>query len=446
MGSQIDEVTDLLQHLIRNACVNDGTRDSGQEHRNVEVLRSYLEGTGCDIEVREPVDGRPSLVARWPGSDPDAPSLMLMGHTDVVPANPDTWDRDPFGGDLVDGFVWGRGAVDMFNLTSSMAVACKRLMSDGFAPRGDLVYFAVADEEAGGEHGAKWYVHNEPDQVRTDYVLTEFGGMRLALPGRETPALAVGVAEKGPFWGRISVTGTPGHASLPYRSDNALVTAAEVVRRLAEHRPPAVITDTWRTFVAGLEYDEEVAALMTDPQGVDEALEDIEDLGMARFVHGCTHMTIAPTMAEAGVKSNVIPGEASVSFDVRVLPGQGLDDVEGELRAALGDLADAVTWEFQFAEVGTSSPVDTPLWDILQKRSAELVPGAVNVPFTITGATDSRFLRELGNTCYGYGLYSERIPLAEFAAMFHGNNERIDQESLDLSTDLWQQVVRDLLG
>ncbi|HEX9888724.1 MAG TPA: M20/M25/M40 family metallo-hydrolase, partial [Nitriliruptorales bacterium] len=299
MAQLVDEVTDILQHLIRNACVNDGTRSSGQEHRSVDVLRSYLEGSGCDIEVGGPVEGRPSLVARWPGTDPAAPSLMLMGHTDVVPVNPDTWKRDPFGAEVVDGMVWGRGAVDMLNLTASMAVACRRLVEGGFAPAGDLVYFAVADEEAGGEHGAKWYVEHEPDQVRTDYVITEFGGMRLSLPGRQEPALAVGVAEKGPFWGRIGVTGTPGHASLPYRSDNALVTAAEVVRRLAGHRPPAVITDVWRAFVEGLEYAPEVAALMTDPQGVDAALESIEDLGMARFVHGCTHMTIAPTMATA---------------------------------------------------------------------------------------------------------------------------------------------------
>jgi acetylornithine deacetylase/succinyl-diaminopimelate desuccinylase-like protein len=338
---------------------------------------------------------------------------MLMGHTDVVPVNPDTWERDPFGGELVDGLVWGRGAVDMLNLTASMAVTCKRLMTGGFAPKGDLVYFAVADEEAGGEHGAKWYVDHEPDQVRTDYVLTEFGGMRLALPGRDEPALAVGVAEKGPFWGRMRITGEPGHASLPYRSDNALVTAAEVVRRLAGHRTPAVITETWRAFVEGLDYDADVSALMTDPEGVESALELVEDLGMARFVHGCTHMTIAPTMMDAGMKSNMIPGEAQVTFDVRVLPGQDRDDVETELRAALGDLADAVSWEFEFADAGSS---------------------------------DSRFLRQLGATCYGYGLYSERIPLSDFAAMFHGNNERVDQHSLDLTTQLWMRVVQDLLA
>jgi len=135
-----------------------------------------------------------------------------------------------------------------------------------------------------------------------------------------------------------------------------------------------------------------------------------------------------------------------VTFDVRVLPGQDRDDVEAELHSALGDLADQVTWEFDFADPATSSPLETPLWEILQKHAGELVPGATNVPFTITGSTDSRFLRQLGATCYGYGLYSERIPLSDFAEMFHGNDERIDQQSLDLTTQLWMQVVPDLLG
>ena len=170
------EATDLLQHLIRNRCVNDGTAASGQEQRSADLLRTYLEGSGVDIESYEPVPGRTSLVAKLHGSDPHAPSLTLLGHTDVVPANADDWSHDPFAGELIDGEVWGRGAIDMLNLTATMATSLRHLALTGFRPAGDLTYVAVADEEALGNHGAKWLCDHVADEVNADYVITESGG------------------------------------------------------------------------------------------------------------------------------------------------------------------------------------------------------------------------------------------------------------------------------
>ncbi|HVL90498.1 MAG TPA: M20/M25/M40 family metallo-hydrolase, partial [Actinomycetota bacterium] len=190
------EVVDLLQGLIRNACVNDGTIESGQETKSIDLIESVIAGDGIDIERFEPVAGRANLVARLSGSDPSAPSLALMAHADVVPVTPDRWRHDPFGGELIDGEVWGRGAVDMLNLTASMAIAFKRLARRGFRPRGDLLYIAVADEETGGEAGAKWLVEHEPDAIRTDFLLTEFGGMRVPTAPPGAPAFPVAVAEK----------------------------------------------------------------------------------------------------------------------------------------------------------------------------------------------------------------------------------------------------------
>ena len=158
-----DEATDLLQHLIRNRCVNDGTDDSGHEHRSADLLHTYLEGSGADIETYEPTPGRTSLVAKLEGSDPSAPSLTLLGHTDVVPATADDWTRDPFGGELVDGEVWGRGAIDMLNLTATMATGFAHLARSGFRPAGGLTYVAVADEEALGTHGAAWLCRHAAD-------------------------------------------------------------------------------------------------------------------------------------------------------------------------------------------------------------------------------------------------------------------------------------------
>ena len=201
--------------------------------RNADLLQTYLEGAGLDVERFDSRPGRTSIVARIEGSDPTAPTLCLMGHTDVVPVNPDGWSRDPFGGELVDGEVWGRGAIDMLNITSSMAVAFRQLASEGFRPKGTLIYFGVADEEAGGHWGAEYMIDDHWDAVGADYVLTESGGWSTV--GHDgTRHVTVNVAEKGIAWRRLRVAGTPGHGSMPYGADNALITAAEVVRRLAD--------------------------------------------------------------------------------------------------------------------------------------------------------------------------------------------------------------------
>ncbi|MFI5045785.1 MAG: M20/M25/M40 family metallo-hydrolase [Acidimicrobiia bacterium] len=435
------EVTDLLRLLVRNQCVNDGEVTSGGEARSVDLLEGYLAGIG-DREVYEPQPGRQSLVVRLEGSDPTAPSLMLMGHTDVVPVNPDGWSRDPFGAEVVDGFVWGRGAVDMLNLTASQAVAFKRLAESGFRPKGDLIYLAVADEEALGTWGAHWLLDHERDAVYADYVLTESGGFQI--PSPHGPRLPVLVGEKGTFWTKITVCGTPSHGSQPYRTDNALITAAEVVRRIAEFHPPAQIHDAWRRFVEGMGYDAELTAALLDPDEILLTLPELP-LGQARLWHACTHTTFAPTVAHGGTKTNVIPDHVELQVDIRTLPGQTGAEAAALLREALGDLADTVKIESN-DDGATESPVDTPLWDTLARASGALCKGSALVPMLMVFGTDNRFFRRAGAVGYGFGLFSERLTYDDFATMFHGNDERVDQESLKLSTQLWEAVARDLVG
>jgi acetylornithine deacetylase/succinyl-diaminopimelate desuccinylase-like protein len=439
------EVTELLQNLIRNRCVNDGTEQSGGETRNVDLLISYLEGGGLTFQRYEPLPGRESFVSRIEGSDPRAPSLCLMGHIDVVPVNPNGWERDPFGGELIDGVVWGRGAIDMLNTTASMAVAFKHLAQQGFKPRGDLVFFAAADEEALGQHGAQWMTENEPDAVRTDFCITEFGGMRFPVETSGGPKLPVMVGEKGTYWCTIRVRGTPGHASMPLRTDNALVTAAEVVRRLAEYQPKTEIHDVWRRFVERMQFPDEMARALLDPDTFKE-LEENLPVGLARMLSACTHTTFAPTIMHGGIKTNVIPDTVDLQVDIRTLPGYSGDDVRAQLKEALGDLADKVEIIADSNNESSESPMETPLWDALRKVTRALVPDSDTVPFLIVGATDSRFMRKIGTTSYGYGLLSQKIPFNEFASMFHGDNERVDQESLRLSTELWEAVAMELLA
>jgi acetylornithine deacetylase/succinyl-diaminopimelate desuccinylase-like protein len=435
-------VTDLLRQLIRNRCVNDGSKASGQERSSVDVLQGWLEGPGLDLQRYEPAPGRASLVARIEGSDPTAPSLLLMGHTDVVPVNEERWHRDPFAGELVDGEIWGRGAVDMLNLTSSMAVAVRDLARSGFRPRGTLIYLAVADEEALGAWGADWLCRHEADAVRASYVVTEPGGVQIPTPGGVR--LPVGVGEKGSYWVRLVVRGTAAHGSQPWGTDNALVTAAHVVARLAEHRPQADIHEAWRRFVTGTGLPAEATEALLDPARIDLALGSLPP-AMARQAHACTHTTFAPTVVRGGVKTNVIPDRVELDVDIRTLPGQTGADVRTMLDEALGDLAGRVRVEVIADDEATTSPLDTPLWDSLGRVTSALVPGTSLLPSMTVGATDARFFRRLGVTSYGFGLLSADVTLEEYNARFHGDDERIDLESLRLCTELWGALAQDML-
>ena len=437
------DTVELLRALVRNACVNDGTVESGSEIRQSDLLEGFLHGAGIEYQTYDSAPGRRSLVARIDGTDRDAPSVCWMGHTDVVPVNPDGWSRDPFGGELVDGEVWGRGAVDMLNLTSSMAVAFRHLARSGFRPRGDLVFFAVADEEAGGRLGAEWMLEHHFDAVRADYVLTESGG--LPRPGTNPPVVFMSTAEKGLGWRRLHVRGTPGHGSMPYGADNALLKAAEVVRRLGEYRPQASLDDIWERTIRASGFDDDLTELLLDPSAVSEALDRL-DPKTAKRLHACSHTTFSPNVIHGGQKTNVIPDLVSIDLDVRTAPGQTGEDVERHLRAALGDLRDEVEVEILFDQVSTESRRDTPMWDCLTDLTRRVYPDAQLVPTLITGGTDARFYRTTGAIAYGAGLFGPATSYEHFVDRFHGNDERIDVESLRLTTELWLGVAETFWG
>lgn len=437
------EVVDLLQQLIRNRCVNDGSATSGGESASAELLAGVLRDAGAEVETYEPTEGRASIVARLDGSDPAAPSLCYLAHTDVVPVNEDNWERDPFGGELVEGEVWGRGAVDMLNLTASMSLAFSRLARSGTRPKGTLVLAAVADEEALGSHGAGWLTEHATDAVRTDYVVTETGAMPLHMPGGKL--LPIPVAEKGSCWCRLRVLGEAGHASQPFRTDNALVTAAEVVRRLAAYRPSAEVNETWRRFVEATGLPAELSAALVDPGRIEEVLAELPDVAVAREAHACTHTTVAPTVVHGGTKINTIPDSVDLQVDIRTLPGWGEDEVRTMLADALGELTDKVEIVDLYDDPPTASRADTPLWEAMTKVASRFHPDGKVVPMLMVGATDARFFRRLGCEGYGFGMFSNNLTFEEFSAMFHGDNERIDVESLTWSAAAFEQLARDFL-
>ncbi len=443
------QTVELLQALIRNACVNDGTPESGDETRNADVLAGFLEGPGLDIARYEARPGRGSVVARIEGSDPDAPSLCLMGHTDVVPVSPEGWSRDPFGGDLVRGAdgteeVWGRGAIDMLNLTSSMAVAFRHLARSGFRPKGDLIYFGVADEEAGGVWGAEWMFRHHPEVIDADYCLTELGGWS-TIDEHGHRHVTVNIGEKGLAWRRLRVTGTPGHGSMPYGADNALVKAAEVVRRLAEYRTTPRLDQIWEARLATIDLDPELRAALMDRDRITDALAELP-VPVARMCHALTHTTISPNVAAGGQKTNVIPDAVDIDVDIRTVPGTTADDVRALLADALGDLAPHVeVTDLQNSEA-TISGTDNALWDTIAAHTQIAYPGARLTPGLIVGGTDGRFYRQRGRVAYGAGLFSPTMDFATFGNRFHGHDERIDVASLRLATEFWEGISRDLVG
>ena len=440
-----NETVELLQHMVRNACVNDGSVESGQEVRNSDLLRAYLGQSGLDVEVYEPdgAPGRRSLVARIEGTDPAAPTLCLMGHTDVVPVTPEHWTRDPFGGELVNGEVWGRGAVDMLNLTASQAVALKTLARKGWRPRGTLVYLACADEEAGGVHGAGHVCKRHWDALRADYLLTENGGL-VSSHGSETN-VTVHVGEKGVAWRRLRVSGTPGHGSMPYGADNALVKAAHVVSRLADYRPAPYVDELWQGFVDTLGADPAMKEALRDPARVDDAIAKLPK-NVARFAWSATHTTFSPNICRAGVKTNVIPDVVDIEVDIRTIPGDNEDEVRRHIDKALGDLSEEVVVEKLFSKQSSASPTGTPLWNVLAKVVDGHYPGATLVPRMIVGFTDAPYFREHGAVAYGFGLFSRALTAEAMAGRFHGNDERVDVESLALTTQAWLDTCELFLG
>lgn len=433
-----DPTVELLQVLIRNRCVNDGTPESGHEHRSVATLADFLGEAG---EIVEPLPGRQSVVYRVPGENPAAPSLVLLPHLDVVPVSPDGWSVDPFAAEISDGFVWGRGAVDMLNVTAAMATVFKPYLTGEKRLPGDLVLAAVADEENSGTLGAEYLVDNHWDLVGADYVLTEVAYPSIATP--TGPVYPVSVGEKGPFWTAVASRGIPGHGSAPYGSANALEPLVAALHGLFSTPMPVGVSDEWREFVSGLDLDPDLAEELVDPDRVDAAIDRlaVDDPAFARYVHAATHLTVSPNTIEGGVKVNVVPDAARADLDLRALPGMDRDYVDQHLRKAMGSAADRVELVPIDDHPALTSPRGNPLWDAIVDGLEEHTGSRRVVPALMTVATDARFFRRRGSVAYGVGLFDDKMEFGEFLNLFHGHDERVSVDSVVRTTRLLESVL-----
>lgn len=452
-GSVGDDAIALLRQLVRSACVNDGAIDSGQEIRNVAVLQRFFADTDLKPEIVEPHPGRSSMVVRIEGTDPAAPSLALVGHLDVVPVQTDGWSVDPFEATVVDGVMYGRGTLDMLYLTASYAAVVRAAALDGFRPRGDVIFAGVADEESGSSLGVEWLTEHHLDLIDADFVLTESGGIpvgdRDPVPGaadaiRRPLGVTVTVGEKGLARRRLVVHGTPGHGSAPWGSDNAAVRAAEAVTRLTRFAPPTQIGEYWPRYVHALGFTGDVAARLTNPDDLVGSLDAVGDL--AGYVHAITHTTIAPTIIRAGDAINVIPGEASVDLDIRHLPGETPESIDAHLRLALGDLMDHIDIVSLGFSKSSVSPLDTALYRTIAEVIDEAYPGAQPLPIIAAGGSDARFYRWRGRVAYGFSVLGPDWDYGTFRHLIHGNDERIDVDSVARTARAIHSLVRRFQG
>jgi acetylornithine deacetylase/succinyl-diaminopimelate desuccinylase-like protein len=427
-----DEVTDLLQRLIRV----DTTNPPGNETAAAELLRDYLEANGVACELIAKVPERANLVARLPGGD--GPSLLFLGHTDVVLADPAEWSVPPFSGELRDGMVWGRGALDMKSEVAANAVAMASLAREGFRPSGDLIFAATADEEAGHGFGLEWLCEAHPDAVRCDFAINEGGGDRIELEDG-TPVYLPTVAEKmtAPF--RLTVHGRSGHASMPRIADNALVNAVQLIERIADYRPEPQL---------GPEVEGFLRAVLGETTTAAEAAERVAPLSpvAAVVIDALLAPTFSPTMISASKKRNVIPALCEIEVDCRLLPGQHPEHVEPMIRAVLGG---DVEYELEWIEArgGTRSSLDTPLWRALEEWVAETEPGAKAAPLACVGFTDSHWLREaFGTVAYGFFPSSGELPPEVSATLIHSADERIPVTDLELGVSWLRLAAQAMLG
>lgn len=427
------ETTELLARLIQIDTVN----PPGGERPAQELLAGLLSEAGFDVTLLGRTEDRPNLLARLHG-DADGPTLCLLAHLDTVPATPSEWQRDPWGGEIVDGVLWGRGSQDMKNQAAAEVTAALTLARSGWRPaRGELLVVMVVDEESGGGDGAVWLTDNHPQLVRCDLLLNEGGGGVIDHDGGRL--YPVCVAEKGVLRFTLRTEGVAGHASMPARGDNALLKLAPLLTAMAAGQPERDITAPPRALLdaLGLPIDD-------DPDAAIAALR-ARDAALAALIEPMLGVTVTPTIAAAGATINVIPASATLHVDCRIPPGMDAAAALARVHGLLGGEGYELTVDE--AVIGNSSPAEGPLMDALDDWVAREDPGARTVPFMLPAFTDSRTFRAAFPECTAYGFFPQReLGLVDATGLWHAKDERIATADLGFAARCYRDLTLALLG
>ena len=437
-----EQTVDLLARLVRLGCVNDLTADSGGEERAADLLEEFFADLPVSIERITPHPGRTTLVVTVEGAHPHGGGtpLTLMGHTDVVPVDEAKWTREPFGAQIEDGVMWGRGTVDMLHLSAAMAVVTRevaRRAHAGEPPARPLVFVAAADEEARGGLGVPWIGENRPEAFPWDAALSEMGGAHIR-GRRGGDSVVVFVGEKGAAQRRLHIRGDAGHGSVPLGRTSAVERLAQVSAALSSARWPAATDEVWASFVRAFEFDE-----ATEKSLIDGTYEgDYAEFGdLAAFAHAISHVTVAQTVARSGGPINVMPSHATLELDIRTLPGIDDDDVDAAIAAALGDLAEHVTIERLLIEPATASSIDTDLYRAIEAALKRRYPGARVVPVLMPGGTDLRVARRRGGIGYWFVAYDSGASLGHVYSQLHAQDEHIALQDVHATAEVLCEVA-----
>jgi acetylornithine deacetylase/succinyl-diaminopimelate desuccinylase-like protein len=428
-ADELDETARIARDLIRIDTTNYGEGRAEGEREAAEYVEAELAALGLAPELFEPEPRRTSVVARVPGRNAEKPALVLHGHLDVVPADARNWSVDPFAGEIRDGMLWGRGAVDMKDMDAMMLTALGDILRGGSQPERDIVVAFFADEEAGGGVGASWLVDHRPELFAgATEAISEVGGYSVTVGGRRAYLLQTG--EKSLLWVRLVARGVAAHGSRLIR-DNAVTKLAEAIARLGRTEWPVHLTDTTRELLTAI-----AGALGVDPREVAPDELALATGSASGFITATLRTTTNPTGLTAGYKHNVIPDHAEALVDIRTVPGDE-DDVLEQVREIIGD---EIELEFVHRDVGLESPTRGPLVDAVTRALATHDPGAPVFPYLLSGGTDNKSLSRLGIS--GYGFAPLRLPeTLDFPAMFHGVDERVPLDALSFGS----RVLRDLL-
>jgi acetylornithine deacetylase/succinyl-diaminopimelate desuccinylase-like protein len=428
-----DEAVRLLRALIRF----DTTNPPGNELLAAQFAADELRAAGYEPIVLESAPGRGNVVARLEGDGSERP-LLLSGHLDVVAAEPEQWTQPPFEAAMADGFIWGRGALDMKNTVAAQLATMLAFKRAGVRLRRDLIFAATADEEAGGELGVKWLLDHHPDLLDAEYALGEFGGFSMEVGGRRFYLCQTG--EKGIAWLKMRATGRPGHGSMPH-ADSAILRLSEAATRLGQTPTPLHVSPTVRAMIEAMARAQPALAGLLSPETNQEVLAELP-LEQALLFNALLRNTVAVTGLKAGYKQNVIPGHAEASLDCRLIPGQTVEDAMREIQAIVGD---EVELEVELSSLPVESRFDTPLFEAMVRHLERYDSEGQAVPMLLFGATDGRYLGWRGAIYYGYSPL--RLPPGlKFLELIHSHDERIPVDAFRQGVQVLAETVLDFCG
>lgn len=426
-----NEAVEICRKLIQIDTTNYGGNKGAGELEAARYVAQLLQEVGLAAQIYESAPGRANVLVRIPGADRTLPALVVHGHLDVVPAIAEDWSVDPFGAEIIDGMIWGRGAVDMKNMDAMIMAAVRHLQRENITPQRDLIIAFFADEEAGGDYGSGWMVQNHPELFAgATEAISEVGGFSVEINGRR--AYMLQTAEKGIAWLKLTAQGMAGHGS-QLNPDNAVTALAGAVHRIGEHQWPLSYTKTTRALLeqvaelAGLDFDEANPAPLLTAMG-----------NVSRFVGATLQNTANPTALEAGYKHNVIPGQAHALIDCRTLP----DQHEATLQTLRELAGEHVEVSMMHEQDSLEVPFAGPLVESMVQSLLAEDPDAVVLPYMLSGGTDNKWLAKLDIT--GYGFAPLQLPAElDFTGMFHGVDERVPVDSIKFGVRVLHKLMQE---